>query len=63
MSICVLFAKLDGSFLTDCCTFCLWIQDMAKVSYHFVRGKDPKKFASTLVNFMSKVRDAILLKN
>ncbi|KAK6142645.1 hypothetical protein DH2020_022993 [Rehmannia glutinosa] len=28
--------------------------DMAKVSYHFVRGKDPKKFASTLVNFMGK---------
>ncbi|KAK6141098.1 hypothetical protein DH2020_025153 [Rehmannia glutinosa] len=29
-------------------------KDMAKVSYHFVRGKDPKKFASTLVNFMGK---------
>ncbi|KAG8372810.1 hypothetical protein BUALT_Bualt12G0105800 [Buddleja alternifolia] len=28
--------------------------DMAKVSYHFVRGKDPKKFALTLVNFMGK---------
>ncbi|KAK8546180.1 hypothetical protein V6N13_067407 [Hibiscus sabdariffa] len=28
--------------------------NMAKVSYHFVRGNDPKKFASTLVNFMSK---------
>ncbi|KAK6150769.1 hypothetical protein DH2020_015701 [Rehmannia glutinosa] len=28
--------------------------DMAKVSYHFVRGKNPKKFASTLVNFMGK---------
>ncbi|XVE75327.1 hypothetical protein DITRI_Ditri12bG0085500 [Diplodiscus trichospermus] len=28
--------------------------DMAKVSYHFVRGNNPKKFASTLVNFMSK---------
>ncbi|KAL8511427.1 hypothetical protein ACS0TY_018002 [Phlomoides rotata] len=28
--------------------------DMAKVSYHFVRGKDPTKFASTLVNFMGK---------
>ncbi|KAL2234877.1 Golgi to ER traffic protein 4 homolog [Sesamum indicum] len=28
--------------------------DMAKVSYHFVRGKNPKKFASSLVNFMGK---------
>ncbi|KAL0424891.1 UNVERIFIED_CONTAM: Golgi to ER traffic protein 4 [Sesamum radiatum] len=28
--------------------------DMAKVSYHFVRGKNPKKFASALVNFMGK---------
>ncbi|KAF9591912.1 hypothetical protein IFM89_010270 [Coptis chinensis] len=28
--------------------------DMAKVSVHFVRGNDPKKFASTLVNFMGK---------
>nr|KJB78898.1 hypothetical protein B456_013G025000 [Gossypium raimondii] len=29
-------------------------ENMAKVSYHFVRGNNPKKFASTLVNFMSK---------
>ncbi|KAL2487647.1 hypothetical protein Fot_40939 [Forsythia ovata] len=28
--------------------------DMTRVSYHFVRGKNPKKFASTLVNFMGK---------
>lgn len=28
--------------------------DMTKVSSHFVRGSDPKKFASTLVNFMGK---------
>ncbi|KAF8394862.1 hypothetical protein HHK36_018799 [Tetracentron sinense] len=28
--------------------------DMAKVSFHFVRGNHPKKFASTLVNFMGK---------
>ncbi|GMG99376.1 hypothetical protein Nepgr_001216 [Nepenthes gracilis] len=28
--------------------------DMAKVSYHFVRGKNPKKFVYTLVNFMGK---------
>ncbi|KAK3232347.1 hypothetical protein Dsin_004228 [Dipteronia sinensis] len=28
--------------------------DMARVSYHFVRGNNPIKFASTLVNFMSK---------
>ncbi|KAL7228742.1 hypothetical protein ACSBR2_007439 [Camellia fascicularis] len=28
--------------------------DMARVSYHFVRGKHPKTFASTLVNFMGK---------
>lgn len=31
------------------------LQDMAKVSAHFVRGGDPKKFASALVNFMGKV--------
>ncbi|KAE9467137.1 hypothetical protein C3L33_00956, partial [Rhododendron williamsianum] len=29
-------------------------EDMARVSYHFVRGKHPRKFASTLVNFMGK---------
>ncbi|KAL6952048.1 hypothetical protein U1Q18_022041 [Sarracenia purpurea var. burkii] len=28
--------------------------DMTRVSYHFVRGKHPRKFASTLVNFMGK---------
>ncbi|KAK4754574.1 hypothetical protein SAY87_002678 [Trapa incisa] len=28
--------------------------DMAKVSFHFVRGNIPKKFASTLVSFMGK---------
>ncbi|XVF83304.1 hypothetical protein PTKIN_Ptkin16aG0476100 [Pterospermum kingtungense] len=28
--------------------------DMARVSFHFVRGNNPKKFASTLVNFMGK---------
>ncbi|KAL5720920.1 hypothetical protein ACHQM5_013544 [Ranunculus cassubicifolius] len=28
--------------------------DMAKISAYFVRGGDPKKFASTLVNFMGK---------
>ncbi|XVF23692.1 hypothetical protein REPUB_Repub13aG0061400 [Reevesia pubescens] len=28
--------------------------DMARVSYHFVKGNNPKKFASTLVNFMGK---------
>lgn len=28
--------------------------DMTKVSYHFVRGNSPKKFASVLVNFMEK---------
>ncbi|CAM8961106.1 hypothetical protein QQ045_003399 [Rhodiola kirilowii] len=28
--------------------------DMAKVSFHYVRGNNPKKFASTLVNFMGK---------
>ncbi|KAL2324748.1 hypothetical protein Fmac_023806 [Flemingia macrophylla] len=28
--------------------------DMAKVTYHFVRGNNPKKFASTLVNFLGK---------
>lgn len=31
------------------------VQDMVKVSFHFVRGKSPKNFASTLVNFMGKV--------
>lgn len=28
--------------------------DMARVSFHFVRGNNPEKFASTLVNFMGK---------
>ncbi|CAI0442864.1 unnamed protein product [Linum tenue] len=28
--------------------------DMAKITLHFVRGDDPKKFASTLVSFMGK---------
>ncbi|OMO71608.1 hypothetical protein CCACVL1_18133 [Corchorus capsularis] len=28
--------------------------DMARVSFHFVRGNNPKKLASTLVNFMGK---------
>ncbi|XP_057423180.1 protein GET4 [Lotus japonicus] len=28
--------------------------DMNKVTYHFVRGNNPKKFASTLVNFLGK---------
>ncbi|KAM3320458.1 protein GET4 isoform X1 [Capsicum chacoense] len=28
--------------------------DIVKVSFHFVRGRDPKKFASALVNFMGK---------
>jgi hypothetical protein len=34
---------------------CRWMQDMTKVSSHFVRGNDPKKFASMLANFMGKV--------
>ncbi|PIA59560.1 hypothetical protein AQUCO_00400443v1 [Aquilegia coerulea] len=29
--------------------------DMARVSAYYVRGNDPKKFASALVNFMGKV--------
>lgn len=28
--------------------------DMSRVSLHFVRGNNPKKFASTIVNFMGK---------
>ncbi|XP_057476825.1 protein GET4-like [Actinidia eriantha] len=28
--------------------------EMNRVSYHFVRGKQPRKFASTLINFMGK---------
>nr|XP_033508653.1 Golgi to ER traffic protein 4 homolog isoform X4 [Nicotiana tomentosiformis] len=28
--------------------------DIGKVSFHFVRGRNPKKFASALVNFMGK---------
>ncbi|OAY45910.1 protein GET4 [Manihot esculenta] len=28
--------------------------DMARITYHFVRGDDPKKFGSTIVNFMGK---------
>ncbi|KAK8535995.1 hypothetical protein V6N12_012658 [Hibiscus sabdariffa] len=35
--------------------------DMAKVSYHFVRGNNVEKFATTLVNFMSKVRCLLFL--
>lgn len=31
------------------------VQDMTKVSFHFVRGGQPEKFAATLVNFMGKV--------
>lgn len=31
------------------------LQDMSRVSLHFVRGNNPKKFASTIVNFMGKV--------
>ena len=31
------------------------LQDMVRVSNHFVRGNSPKKFASVLVNFMGKV--------
>ncbi|RZS22012.1 hypothetical protein BHM03_00054737, partial [Ensete ventricosum] len=32
------------------------LQDMTKVSSHFVRGSDPEKFASVIVSFMGKVR-------
>ncbi|KAK9756539.1 hypothetical protein RND81_01G104700 [Saponaria officinalis] len=28
--------------------------DMSKVTYHFVRGNNPDKFASVLVNFLEK---------
>jgi len=35
--------------------YATYVQDMTRVSYHFVRGNNPKKFASTLVNFMGKV--------
>ncbi|XP_061373934.1 protein GET4 [Gastrolobium bilobum] len=28
--------------------------DMTRVTYHFVRGNNPKKFASTLVNFLGR---------
>ncbi|XP_031129284.1 Golgi to ER traffic protein 4 homolog [Ipomoea triloba] len=28
--------------------------DMGKVSFHFVRGKNPKKFTSTVISFMGK---------
>ncbi|XP_068491037.1 protein GET4 isoform X1 [Phaseolus vulgaris] len=28
--------------------------DMAKVTYHYVKGNNPKKFATTLVSFLSK---------
>ncbi|KAG6760325.1 hypothetical protein POTOM_036836 [Populus tomentosa] len=34
--------------------YATYVQDMTRVSYHFVRGNNPKKFASTLVNFMGK---------
>ena len=32
-----------------------YMQDMAKLTHHFVRGNNPKKFASTLVSFLGKV--------
>lgn len=48
--------------LVICVTqFTGYLQDMARVSYHFVRGKHPRKFASTLVNFMGKVRLLLIL--
>lgn len=31
------------------------MQDMARVTNHFVRGNNPKKFASIILNFMGKV--------
>lgn len=31
------------------------MQDMARVTNHFVRGNNPKKFASVLVDFLGKV--------
>uniref|UniRef100_F6HNK0 DUF4283 domain-containing protein n=1 Tax=Vitis vinifera TaxID=29760 RepID=F6HNK0_VITVI len=31
-----------------------WALDMSRISLHFVRGNNPEKFASTLVNFMGK---------
>lgn len=31
------------------------LQDIARVSYHFVRGNDAQKFVSVVVNFMGKV--------
>ncbi|XP_015942469.1 protein GET4 [Arachis duranensis] len=33
--------------------------DIGKVTYHFTRGNDPKKFASTLVNFLGKVHTSM----
>lgn len=36
-------------------TVAVSMQDMTRVSHHFVRGKNPKKFASILVNFLGKV--------
>lgn len=35
--------------------FAFYMQDMAKVTYHYVKGNNPKKFATTLVSFLSKV--------
>lgn len=37
------------------------LQDMSRVSLHFVRGNNPKKFASTIVNFMGKVCSLLTL--
>lgn len=34
---------------------------MTKVSFHFVRGGHPEKFAATLVNFMGKVSLALFI--
>lgn len=37
------------------------LQDMVRVAQHFVRGNNPKEFASTLVHFMGKVSVSSLL--
>lgn len=52
-SLFVLFITYKCTVNTNTCLTVL--QDIARVSYYFVRGNNPQKFASVLVNFMSKV--------
>jgi len=47
--------KLLWYFVANEYQFAFYMQDMAKVTYHYVKGNNPKKFATTLVSFLGKV--------